>query len=205
MSDKAARLQEIAEEIRSFQDTPLYSYREKHDYHPVPGEGDPQSRVMLIGEAPGKKEAETGRPFVGSGGKILTELLQSIGLSRDDVFITNLLKDRPPENRDPKTEEMKAYAPFLWRQIEVIQPKLIATLGRFAMHFILDAFHHPKKDQKISQIHGQLLHGKADYGDVYMLPLYHPAAVLYDRSLEPVLEEDMQVLKVFLEQEPSPE
>jgi DNA polymerase len=158
---------------------------------------------MIIGEAPGKKEAETGRPFLGSGGKVLTELLQSIGLSREDVFITNLLKDRPPQNRDPKAEEIEAYAPFLWRQIEVIQPQLIATLGRFSMYFILDAFHHPNKDQKISQIHGQLLQGKADYGDVYLLPLYHPAAVLYNRSLEPILEKDMQVLKVFLEQESS--
>lgn len=203
MTDKAARLKGIAEEIRSFQDTPLYAYREEHGYQPVPGEGDPQSRVMFIGEAPGKKEAETGRPFVGSGGKVLTELLESIGLSREDVFITNLLKDRPPENRDPHTEEVETYAPFLWRQIEVIQPQLIATLGRHAMHFILDAFHHPKKDQKISEVHGQLLKGKADYGDVYLLPLYHPAAALYNRSLEPVLEADMQVLKVFLEQEPS--
>jgi DNA polymerase len=192
-------LQKIAQEIHDFDDSPLTAYREKNDYQPVPGEGNPKSRVLLLGEAPGKKEAETGKPFMGAGGKVLNDLLESIGLSRNDVFITNLLKDRPPENRDPKAAEIEAYAPFLWKQVEVIQPKLIVTLGRFAMQFILDAFHHPQKDKKISDIHGQLLQGKADFGDVYILPLYHPAAVLYNRSLEPDLKQDMQVLKVFLE------
>ncbi|MFO7942978.1 MAG: uracil-DNA glycosylase [Anaerolineales bacterium] len=199
MPDINDQLQKIAQEIHDFDDSPLTAYREENDYQPVPGEGNPKSRVLLLGEAPGKKEAETGKPFMGSGGKVLNELLESIGLSRKDVFITNLLKDRPPENRDPKAAEIEAYAPFLWKQIEVIQPKLIVTLGRFAMHFILDAFHHPQKDKKISDIHGQLLQGKADYGDVYILPLYHPAAALYNRSLEPALKQDIQVLKVFLE------
>lgn len=199
MSDKQEQLEQIAADIKEFHDSPLYNYRVEHDFQPVAGEGNPHSEVMFIGEAPGKDEAESGRPFVGSAGKILDELLSSIDLSRKEVFITNLLKDRPPENRDPNQQEIEAYAPFLWRQIEIIQPRLIATLGRFAMQFILDAFNHPQRDKKISEIHGNLLQRKTDYGEVYLLPLYHPAAVLYNRSLEPELKADMQVLKVFLE------
>ncbi len=201
MTDHSKLLEKIAQDIENFTDSPLYAYREDNNYQPVPGEGSPDSKVMLIGEAPGEKEAQSGRPFVGSGGQILDELLASINLDREDVFITNLLKDRPPENRDPTPEEIKAYEPFLWRQIEILQPHLIVTLGRFAMHFILDAFHHPKKDHKISEIHGNVFQGKADYGPVYLLPLYHPAAALYNRSLKPSLEKDMKVLKGFLEKQ----
>lgn len=201
MEDKAQRLKNVAEDLRDFEDSPLYAFRKKNNYQPVPGEGNPQSEVLFIGEAPGAEEAKSGRPFVGSGGQILDELLDSIGRSREDIFITNLVKDRPPDNRDPKKEEIEAFEPFLWREIEIIQPRLIATLGRFAMKFILEAFHHPKMNRKISEIHGNLLQGKADYGEVYILPLYHPAAVLYNRDLKPDLEKDMQVLKVFLEKE----
>lgn len=201
MSEKRVLLEKIADEIEEFKASPLYSYRQEHEYQPVPGEGNPHSGVMFIGEAPGEEEAKTGRPFVGSAGKLLDELLASIELGREDIYITNLLKDRPPENRDPHKGEIEAYAPFLWREIEVIQPQLIATLGRFAMQYILEAFHHPKQDRQIGEIHGTLLQGKTDYGDVYLLPLYHPAAVLYNRSLEPTLERDMQVLKIFLEKE----
>lgn len=201
MTDQSERLEQVAEDIKTFSDSPLYTYREENNYQPVPGEGSPDSKIMLIGEAPGKKEAQTGRPFVGSGGQLLDELLASIDLNREDVFITNLLKDRPPENRDPKPEDIKAYEPFLWRQIEILQPRLIVTLGRFAMHFMLDAFHHPKKDHKIGEVHGSVFQGKADYGPVYLLPLYHPAAALYNQSLKPDMEKDMKVLKGFLEKE----
>lgn len=201
MTDTSKLLEQVAQDIETFTNSPLYSYREEKDYQSVPGEGSPESEVMLIGEAPGEKEAQTGRPFVGRGGQILDELLASIDLDRKDVFITNLLKDRPPDNRDPHPEEIKAYEPFLWRQIEILQPRLIVTLGRFATHFMLDAFHHPKKDHKISEIHGNVFQGKADYGPVYLLPLYHPAASLYNQSLKPSLEKDMKVLKGFLEKQ----
>jgi len=201
VTEHSKRLEQVAQDIKTFTESPLYAYREENNYQSVPGEGSSHSKVMLIGEAPGEKEAQTGRPFVGSGGQILDELLASIDLEREQVFITNLLKDRPPENRDPKPKEIQAYESFLWRQIEILQPHLIVTLGRFAMHFMLDAFHHPKKDHKISEIHGNVFQGKADYGPVYLLPLYHPAAALYDRSLKPTLEKDMKVLKGFLEKE----
>lgn len=201
MSDKAEALDQVARNLENFTASPLYAYRQENQYQSVPGEGNPDAEVIFIGEAPGKKEAETGQPFVGSGGKLLDDLFDAIGLLRDEVFITNLVKDRPPENRDPTEEEITAYEPFLWRQIEIIQPRMIATLGRFAMQFMLSAFNHPQKDRKISEIHGSLLQGKIDYGEVYLLPLYHPAAALYNRTLEPTLKEDMKVLKAFLEKQ----
>jgi DNA polymerase len=196
--DKTAQLEEIAERVRDLEASPLYEYREEHGYQPVIGEGDPDAEVMFIGEAPGAQEAKTGRPFVGSAGKVLDALLASIGVAREDVYITNVVKDRPPDNRDPRVEEIARYAPFLLRQIEIIQPQVIATLGRFAMDFILEQFDLPQQGQRIGDLHGQVLEAEASYGEVVIVPLYHPAAAFYNKELKDVIEEDIQVLAPFV-------
>lgn len=196
--ERAEQLAEIADEIEHLDESPLYEYRKEHNYLPVPGEGDVQSRIVFIGEAPGEREAKTGRPFVGAAGKVLDELLASIGIRRKDVYITNVVKDRPPGNRDPQQAEIVCYAPFLWRQIQIIQPRVIATLGRFSMDYILEQFELDQAGQKISDLHGQPLEGEANYGKVVVVPLYHPAVALYNIEMKNTLREDFQVLRQFL-------
>jgi DNA polymerase len=198
--NKAAQLEAIAERVRELEASPLYAYRKENDYQPVIGEGDPDAELMFIGEAPGAQEAKTGRPFVGNAGQVLDSLLASIGLAREDVYITNVLKDRPPGNRDPRVGEIELYAPFLLRQIEVIQPSVIATLGRFAMDFILKQYDHPRQGQKIGELHGEVLKAETSYGEVTIAPLYHPAAAFYNQELKETIEEDFQVLMQFAQQ-----
>jgi uracil-DNA glycosylase family 4 len=193
--DKAAQLEALAEEIRNLRESPLYDYRRENNYHPVIGEGDPDADIMFIGEAPGREEAETGRPFVGNAGRVLDSLLESIGISREDVYITNVVKDRPPGNRNPRVQEIEVYVPFLLRQIEIIQPDVIATLGRFATDFILEQYGFPQQGQKIGDLHGKVLRGEAVYGEVTVVPLYHPAAAFYNPDLEDTMEEDFRALK----------
>lgn len=197
-NDKEAQIEAIAEEIRYLEESPLYEYRRKNDYHPVIGEGSVDAEVMFIGEAPGAQEAETGRPFVGAAGQVLDDLLESIGVERGEVYITNVVNDRPPDNRDPRVGEIELYAPFLLRQIEIIQPKVIATLGRFAMDFVLGRFDLPQQGEKIGDLHGEVLTAQTSSGRVTVLPLYHPAAVFYNRGLEDTMEEDFEVLEQFI-------
>lgn len=195
---KAARLEEIANEIQSLEESPLYDYRKENDYLPVIGEGDPDADIMFVGEAPGREEAESGRPFVGNAGRVLDELLESIGVDRQDVYITNVVKDRPPGNRDPRAVEIELYAPFLRRQIEIIEPEVIATLGRFAMEFVLEDYDLPQQGQRIGDLHGQVLEAEAPHGMVNIVPLYHPAAAFYNRALEDTMREDFRVLERFV-------
>ena len=155
----------------------------------VPGEGPDNVSVMFIGEAPGFHEDQQGRPFVGAAGKFLEELLASINLTRKDVYIANVIKCRPPGNRDPLPEEIEACKPFLDRQVELVQPKLVVTLGRFSM---ARAF--PKA--RISRIHGQ---PRKISGVVYY-PMYHPAAALHQPSLRPIVEEDMRRIPELIAQ-----
>jgi uracil-DNA glycosylase len=138
----------------------------------VMGEGNPDAEVVFIGEAPGANEDKLGRPFVGAAGKFLDEMLASIKLARTDVYITNIVKYRPPGNRDPLPEEVAAFKPYLLEQLSIIQPKLVVFLGRHAMNVFL-----PKL--KISQAHGRAFR---QAGQVYM-PLYHPAAALYNGGM----------------------
>lgn len=154
----------------------------------VPGEGPENADIMFIGEAPGFHEDQQGRPFVGAAGKFLDELLGSINLKRADVFIANVIKCRPPGNRDPLPEEIEACKLFLDRQIEIIQPKLVVTLGRFSM---ARAF--PKA--YISRIHGQ----PRKIGGVVYYPMYHPAAALHQPSLRRTIEEDMRRIPELIE------
>jgi uracil-DNA glycosylase family 4 len=157
----------------------------------VPGAGNPDADIMFVGEAPGKNEDLTGQPFVGAAGKNLERLLASIGLTRDDVFITSIVKYRPPNNRDPKPEEKAAFLPYLVRQIDVIQPKLIVPLGRHGMESFLPG-------AKIGQVHGTLQH---DTEGRPILPMLHPAASLYNHALKVVIEADFlsipKILKII--------
>jgi len=165
--------------------------------NPVPGEGNANAELMFIGEAPGAQEDKQGRPFVGASGKFLAEMLESIGLKREDVFITNIVKFRPPQNRDPNPEEIKACMPILFEQIEVIRPKLLIFLGRHSMNVFF-----PKL--KISEAHGEMVKTNVQNPDgsefeQNCLPLYHPAAALYNGSMRKVLLEDFAKIPRLLE------
>ncbi|KKR88656.1 MAG: Thermostable uracil-DNA glycosylase [Candidatus Yanofskybacteria bacterium GW2011_GWA1_44_21] len=188
-------LRQIKDEVLNLKESPLYQERKKNAVFPVIGEGNHDCRIMFIGEAPGKNEAATGRPFCGAAGRILDELLASAGIERNDVYITNIVKDRPPFNRDPLPEEIKTYGPFLDRQINIIQPHVIATLGRFSMEYIMRKFNLQDELQPISKIHGLMFPARAEYGSVKIIPLYHPAVAIYDNSTKDTLKNDFQVLK----------
>jgi DNA polymerase len=196
--ERQERLAELAEELRNLTESPLYEYRSGNNYEMVFGEGNPNAQILFIGEAPGENEAKAGRPFVGAAGKVLDNLLETIGLKREDVYITNIVKDRPPENRDPTAAEIDLYGPFLMRQIEIIRPKVIGTLGRFAMDFILKALKMPEQGQKIGELHGKLLNGETSFGSVNVVPLYHPAASFYSKEARGALVEDFTTLKQFV-------
>lgn len=163
----------------------------------VPGEGDPCAKLFFIGEAPGRREDETGKPFVGAAGKMLTELLGILKLSRDDVFITSIEKFRPPENRDPKPVEIMACFPYLERQIKIIKPQIIVTLGRHALRRMLEWEKGSDIDEPIAmdKLHGRLFRGPS--GRLYF-PVYHPAAILYQRSLKDSVIKDFKKLKKML-------
>ena len=180
-----SELEQLAAEISQCTRCLLHQGRTKA----VPGEGPEKADVMFIGEAPGFHEDQQGRPFVGAAGRFLDELLEGIGLKREQVYIANVIKCRPPGNRDPLPEEIEACKPYLDRQIELIQPKLVVTLGRFSM---ARAF--PKA--RISHIHGQ----PRKIGGVVYYPMYHPAAALHQPSLRPTVEEDMHRIPELIEQ-----
>jgi DNA polymerase len=191
---RSQKLKKIRDEVWNLKKSPLYQYRTKNKYYPVIGEGSHSAKIIFIGEAPGKNEAETGRPFCGAAGKILDKLLESAGIKREDVYITNIVKDRPPNNRDPILEEINLYSPLLIRQIDIIKPKVIATLGRFSMAFVLSYFIPGHDAQSISSIHGKTFKAKASYGDITIIPLYHPAVAVYNPNQFSVIEKDFQKL-----------
>ncbi|HEV3231473.1 MAG TPA: uracil-DNA glycosylase [Candidatus Dormibacteraeota bacterium] len=155
----------------------------------VPGDGLPTARIMIVGEAPGQNEDQQGLPFVGAAGQLLAKLLGYIGLSREDAYITNILKCRPPGNRDPLPEEVTACAPYLDRQIAIIRPAVILLLGRHAVQRLL-----PGSDG-ISRIHGEMIER---HGRVYV-PLYHPAAALYNGFLVETLKQDMIKVRGYID------
>lgn len=173
-------LKEVADEVATCTLCELHHSRKKA----VPGEGPGNSDLMFIGEGPGFHENEQGRPFVGAAGKFLEELLAKINLSREQVYITNVVKCRPPGNRDPVFEEIETCTKtYLNRQIEAINPKVIVTLGRFSMNLLIP-------NVKISNVHGQSFQVK----DRLVVPMYHPAAALHQGSLRPVIENDFILL-----------
>jgi len=157
----------------------------------VPGDGNPNSEIVFIGEAPGKNEDIEGRPFVGAAGKFLNEMLADINLRREDIYITNVVKYRPPNNRDPLPKEVESCAEWLKDELEIIKPKLIIFLGKHALeHFF--------PNEKISQVHGKILKKKTKIGNTFFA-LYHPAAALYDGSMRDILIEDFKKIPRVLE------
>ena len=172
-------LEQLAAAIRACTLCPLHSGRTQA----VPGEGPPNPEIMFVGEGPGFHEDRQGRPFVGSAGKLLEELLAGIGLTREQVYIANVVKCRPPCNRDPLPEELVACKPYLDRQIELLKPRVIVTLGRFSMYRYFPG-------QSISRVHGQA----RQFGDVLVVPMLHPAAALHQPQWRSTLEADFQKL-----------
>lgn len=171
---------EFKEKYQDFFDTLHPKYFDQDLF--VPSVGPESSKYMLIGEAPGANEVEQSEPFVGRAGKRMDEILSDIGMDRKDLYITNLMKVRPPENRNPKKDEIKAWAPLLQQEIENVDPEIIITLGNFPSRHILDT----KKG--ISQIHGRIFTRDGQK----IMPVFHPAATLYDRSKGPELEKDFR-------------
>jgi len=160
------------------------------------GKGNPNAKIMFIGEAPGKKEDLQGEPFVGKAGKELDKLLNSIGLTLKDVYITNILKYRPPKNRNPSLNEIKTHTPYLIKQIQTIKPQIICTLGNYATKFALSGF----KPENMNKIKGiTTLHGEVqEINNLKIYPLYHPAATLYNPKLRKTLEQDFSKLQELL-------
>ena len=180
--DAVARLGALREEVRAHGGCGFEICEQAT--HLVPGEGEVGAAVMVVGEAPGAGEDREGRPFVGAAGKLLNQLLEAAGLTRADVYVTNVVKARPPKNRDPKAPEIAHWMPFLVRELELIQPQLIVPLGRHALkHFAPEA--------KIGEVHGTLLDGR-------LFPLYHPAAAMYNQTLKATLFEDARALGALL-------
>ena len=179
-------LAELYQEIANCQDCELAKYRTKV----VPGEGHEDAELLFIGEAPGWHEDQQGRPFVGAAGEFLDQLLASIGLQPGQVYIANVIKCRPPQNRDPLPAEIQACRKWLDRQIEIIHPKMIVTLGRYSL-----ARYFP--NESISKIHGKA----RKLGDVICYPMYHPAAALHQGSLRKIIEADMLQIPQILAQD----
>jgi len=185
------KLKRIKDEVLKCKKCPLYEERIKNNFFPVIGEGNHNAEIIFIGEAPGLNEAKTGRPFCGTAGKILDELLKSARIKREDVYITNVVKDRPPNNRNPKPEEIKAYSPFLERQIEIIKPKIICPLGNYSTTYILKKYNLEEEIQGISKLHGKVFCAN----NLKIIPLYHPAAGAYNSNLIEVMRNDFQIIK----------
>lgn len=188
-------LKKIENEVEKCRACKLYSGRNKT----VPGEGSPKADVFFIGEGPGKNEDLEGRPFVGAAGKFLEEMLSVIGSNRQDVFIGNVVKCRPPMNRDPEEDEIKSCERYLYRQLKEIKPKLIVTLGRFSLKIFIP-------NESISSVHGRLKkikfknidHPLHKLGAMYVLPLYHPAAALYRGNMRQILMDDFKNITKIL-------
>jgi len=187
------RIREIEKEIRSCRKCSLFRTRN----NPVVGEGNLKAKIVFIGEAPGFNEDREGKPFCGAAGKILNELLESIDLKREEVYITNLLKCRPPQNRDPLPEEIKVCSSYLLRQLEIISPKVICPLGRYSMKFLMEKFGLKNEIQPISKIHGKVFEVENLFWNIKIIPLYHPAVATYNPNMKKILERDFQILKRF--------
>jgi len=200
---KHGRMKKVRDDLFVFKLSPLYEYRTSNKYFPVIGEGSHDAKIMFVGEAPGKTEAMTGKPFCGAAGKFLSVLLESIGLTRDEVYITNIVKDRPPENRDPTPEEIAHYSSFFDRQVKIIQPKVIATLGRHSMGYVMKRYDLDLELEPISKIHGKSF-DTAFFDDdnsshpLTIVTLYHPAAALYNGGMRDTLKKDFEVLKKYV-------
>ncbi len=165
---------------------------------PVIGQGSHEADIMFVGEGPGANEDKTGVPFCGRAGNILNELLNSVNIKREDVYIANIVKHRPPGNRDPRPEEISACVPYLDQQIDIIKPKIVCPLGRFAAYYIMEKFDLLDKIEGISKIHGKSYMAQAPHGEIVVIPLYHPAVATYNVNMLPELKTDFKIIKNLL-------
>ena len=164
----------------------------------VVGDGNLNADILFVGEAPGRNEDEQGIPFCGAAGKNLDKLLESVGLERKNIYIANILKCRPPENRDPLSEEIKAHTPWLLKQIREMKPKVVCSLGNYATKFFLSGcdVEGMKNQPGITSVHGKVHDIEIDGLKIRLIPLFHPAAIIYNRTkLTPLWEEDMEIVK----------
>ena len=163
----------------------------------VVGKGNLSADIMFIGEAPGRNEDEQGEPFVGAAGKNLDKLLNSVGLSLEEIYVANILKCRPPENRDPLPDEIRAHTPWLLKQIKDIDPKIVCSLGNYATKFLmaLGDVDKMKSMPGITSVHGKVQIIEMDGLKFKLIPLFHPAAIIYNRSIQGLWEEDMEIVK----------
>lgn len=197
MEDKQRRLDAIRQKILGDHVTPELAAQATQL---VFGDGNPDADVVFIGEAPGKNEDIEGKPFVGAAGKFLSEMLAGIGMKREDIYITNIVKYRPPNNRDPLPEEKKTFLPYLQAQLEVIRPKIVVTLGRHSLSCFLP-------DLQISKVHGEPKRIRINFHDgghegypLVILPLFHPAAALYNGSMRQTLIDDFNSIPAIIKQ-----
>ncbi len=186
---KQDQLEKLREELEANKELPL----RKGATRLVFGDGNPNAKIYFLGEAPGYFEDQQGRPFVGQAGKLLDKALESIGINRPDVYISNVVRFRPPNNRDPSPEELAAFAPFVDREIEIIDPKVIVTLGRFSMGKFLP-------DVKISRVHGKVYEINWQGKNRIVVPMFHPAAALRREDVMKEFLEDFKKLKKLLDE-----
>jgi len=180
--DRRVLLKDLCHSLQNCQNCSLHRYRT----HLVFGAGNPEAKLMLVGEAPGREEDLQGKPFVGAAGKILTEGLRQVGLSREEVYIANILKCRPPGNRDPLPEEIQACFPYLESQIEIIGPRIICSLGKFAAQVLLDT------SRGITHLRGKPQWYK---NDITLIPIYHPAACIYKPAWKKTFLDDLKMVR----------
>jgi DNA polymerase len=182
-------MQRLIEEISICKKCSLWKTRK----NPVPGEGDVNALIVFIGEAPGRLEDMEGKPFVGSAGELLNRILRKIGLSRSDIYITNLVKCRPPGNRDPHMNEIESCSPYLDQQLKIIKPKIILTLGRHSTSYMFSKV--GLTFRSISEVQGKIYEAKMGDSNIYLIASYHPAAALYNMQLEGEIKKSIKLAK----------
>lgn len=190
---KSERMRQLHLEVQSCRRCGLWEGRR----NPVVGEGNLDAKAFLVGEAPGRREDESGRPFAGAAGQLLNDLLQGIGLSRGDVYIGNVVKCRPPGNRPPRVEEVEACSPYLERQLTILEPRIIVSMGNTATQHLMTRF--GLSPRYIGEVHGKPFRVGATWGEVILFPSYHPASALYVKGLEYVLRRDFESLNRILD------
>jgi len=186
-------LDDIRSDILKCTKCELYKTKTKY----VIGEGNSNAKVMFIGEAPGANEDLQGRPFVGRAGQIFDDLLKSINIKREDIYICNILKCRPPGNRSPLPTEIEQCTSYLNQQIEAIKPKVICPMGNFAVGFVMKKFGAADTIQGISKLHGKVFHIRNLFDDIIVIPLYHPAVATYNPYMKEILQKDIKVLEKY--------
>lgn len=195
---KEALFKAVRADLLNATTSPLYTVRSKNGYLPVVGDGNLDAKFMFLGAAPGNYEAAQGRPFSGPAGDVLEEMLNTIQLTRTDVFVTNFVLDFPGTKRDPTAGEVAFYASFLDRLIDIVRPTVIVTLGGTAMNLIVEKLDLPEKGQTIGRMHGKFIKTRMSYGEIHVVPLYHTAIVTYKMTDKEKLKQDFAKLKMFL-------